>query len=143
MPKIDLSQFDSIEPPKIPQYIVNATLSGNLSLNDKLKNEISCSEIGIRVNKDGSMILIEPNKKDGYKILKSGSIRAETVTRELTKRGVSIPASYKLEWDNEINMWIGTIISRKQPNLSVNKKPNIVKQNMNKPRTTGLKEMIS
>lgn len=139
METIDLSQFTLIAPsPKLSLLAININASGNVNLSGKLKHKISSPTVGLHVFNDGTKILLDPKERESFNILKSGSIRAEEFTRELVSRGIILPARYTTEWNEEVQMWLGTLVKSIKPQ----KVAPIIKSNLKKPRTTGLKDML-
>lgn len=136
---IDLSQFEEIIPlPKPSQLAINITASGYVNLNERLRNKMQLTEVGLRVNKDGTQIILNPKTDNPFKVLKSGSIKAIECTRKLANKGVTLPARYDAEWNEDIHMWVGSLIKPKKASKTV---PNN-KSKLTKPRTTGLNDMI-
>lgn len=109
-----------------------------MNLNGKLKQRIASPTVGLHVFNDGTKILLDPKEKESFNILKSGSIRAEEFTRELVSRGIILPARYTTEWNEEVQMWLGTLVK----SIKSQKVEPIIKSNLRKPRTTGLKDML-
>lgn len=137
---IDVSQFEEIIPsPKPSQLAINITTSGFVNLNEKLRNKMQLSEVGLSVNKDGTQIILNPQTNNPFKVLKSGSIKATECTRRLASKGVILPARYEAEWDEDAQIWIGKLIKSKK----FLKSTPINKSKLSKPRTTGLKDMVS
>lgn len=137
---IDLSQFEEIIPsPKPSQFAINITAAGFVNLNEKIKNKMQLSEVGLYVNKDGTQIVLNPETNNTFRILKSGSIKALECTRELTSKGITLPARYEAKYDEDTQMWIGSIIKPKRTSKPIS----INKTKLTKPRATGLKDMMS
>ena len=107
MDKVNLSNFDLVLPPqnRVDAFTINISPSGYVNLNGKLMLNIKSSKIVLRVNQNGKQILLAEQEELCFRLPKSGSIKAIDFTRDLVKRGISLPARYSVAWNEEIKMW--------------------------------------
>lgn len=112
--KIDVGLFVTIlpDPTRQNRLVMQANASGHVSLSKNLRTQIQWDKVLFLTNAGGDVILLKKHTDEAayYRIPNSNSISALPFTRELVKRGIPLPASYKMSWNHEIGMWVGTLI---------------------------------
>lgn len=92
---------------------------------------------GLWMSKDGTKIILDPQVNEPFKIFNNGSIEAVDFTRELARKGITLPARYEVKLDEDDQKWLGILIKPKKTSKAAS-----ITKNIKKPRTTGLVDMI-
>lgn len=142
MTVINLEEFRLVTPKLDRLYSLSVSVmrDGRIHLNGKFMEKISSSYIFLRVNNDGTQILIEPLKEklnDALGLPKSGDIRVTELNKDLEALGLRPPIYYAVTWNDEVGMWHGIYCPDKTPPAVNNKQ-----KKLNQPRKNGLKDMI-
>ncbi len=100
-------------------YAVTICSTEQMNINAKLLEQLPpYFEIG--VSADGHTLCFR-EKENGYKRLKSGSVKDARPIRYILDQGVHLPARYTVT--EQSGVWIGTLDKQKQPALNITKPP--------------------
>ncbi len=114
MSEINLDAFRWFVPkPQNPLVITIPNLE-RISFNSKLLEKLP-SYITIGISSDGHQLAI-CEKEDGYKLLKSGSIKNKELVKEIATLGVRLPAKYAVTIKD--NGWLATLETQGTPPVS-------------------------
>lgn len=130
MTKINQEEFTWFLPTPKSDMAINIPNPNLLNLNNKLLDEMP-AYIMLGISSDGTKIFIKDHGEDGFKVIKSGTIKAHDVISALTKSGVHLPARYIVT--NTDGGWIATLA------LPISPKTN---KTVSKPREQNLSSLI-
>ncbi|NCC67032.1 MAG: hypothetical protein EOM14_02390 [Clostridia bacterium] len=108
MVKINQEEFTWFLPSPKSDLSINIPNSNRLNLNNKLVDKMP-AYITLGISLDGTKIFIKEHGEDGFKVIKSGSIKAHEFISALTKCGVHLPARYIVTKTD--GGWIATLTS--------------------------------
>ena len=118
--------------PKNAECVITIPNDYSFNINQKLLNKIP-KNITIGISLDGKTLKIKDDTK-GFKIPKSGSMKAFTFIAAIKGRGIKLPARYLVKQNDD------QIIASFVPPITY---PPLQKKTPLKPRTTGLKDMLT
>ena len=136
IPTENSGRFPEIEwflprPQKV-EYAINIPNDNCFNLNAKLRVQMP-EQITLGVGANGKTLWIKEKAEEGYKIPKSGVIKASNLIDAIKIRGISLPARYLTE--REGDCWVATLVPSVSPLPLPKKTPK-------KPRINGLKTML-
>lgn len=113
---ISLSDFVELKcrPRAYDSLIVTITDTGSLCLNGKLREKLQDTDGYVKVRifntEDLKFIAIRNGSEDEeFKFPKNEVIKYPELLGELKGKGFLIPAKYIVEWNENLNMWVGKL----------------------------------
>lgn len=89
---------------------------GCIRISSAVGREITTDGIELRINKVGTILAIRAVSREGLKIhhpnghgSKAILAKCKAAARHLEECGISLPARYELEWDDELKVWVGRL----------------------------------
>ncbi|GGF67032.1 hypothetical protein GCM10010912_10000 [Paenibacillus albidus] len=129
----DIHQFEWFLPsPPKPFFSIIVSNEKGFCLNSKL-NEVIPKQLTIGISADGRSIGLLAIAEKGYQVLKNGKIKDPELVGLFETRGISLPASYRVEKIEEY--WYAKLVPSKPEPLASRKTPK-------NPRKNGLRDML-
>lgn len=143
MSVINFEEFRLVAPKenRLHSLSLSVMWDGRIHLNGKLLEKIGSPYIFLRVNSDGTQILIEPlgeKQNQALSVPKSGDIRVTELHKDLEALGLRFPVYYTVTWDENFNIWHGIYNPDKTLPTTKNKQ-----KKLSQPRKNGLKDMLA
>ena len=115
---LDISLEDFVElkcrPKAYDSLIITITDTGSLCMNGKLREKLKDTDgyVKVRIFKTEDLKLIAIRNEfedEEFKFPKNGVIKYPELLEELKFKGFLIPAKYVVEWNDNLNMWVGKL----------------------------------
>lgn len=119
-------------PPRKPELAITIPNDKCFNLNQNLFRQMP-KQIAVGISADGKTICLKENPGTGLQIPKSGTINSYHLVAFIKKRGIKLPARYKVEQKED--HWLATLNS---PVL-----PTPPKNTPKSPRKRGLRTMMN
>lgn len=128
MSSINFAEFTWFSPTPKTMLSISIPNENSFNLNPKLMEQMP-SYIDIGASSDGHTLCIREKPDIGYKLPKSGSVKAKELIRFLVEAEVRLPAKYIVT--NEGNCWKAVLVNPSSPIPTVNTKKPPRKKRMN------------
>lgn len=128
MSSIHFAEFTWFSPTPKTTLSISIPNENSFNLNPKLMEQMP-SYIEIGVSSDGRVLGIREKPDTGYKLPKSGSVKAKELICFLVSAGVRLPAKYIVT--NEGDCWKAVLVKPSSPIPTVNTKKPPRKKRMN------------
>ena len=88
---------------------------GGIRISHDVCQQIQSECIEFRMNIAGTIVAFRPIESGGLKLRPGRASQASCTTcraakRHLEERGITIPARYELEWNDELQVWVGRLL---------------------------------
>lgn len=113
--KIDLSEMNLLEMPERGnrRKEVRVNEKGEIMLSAYLRQKIFDKEerhfIKYYYTDDYRTIALQASDDEGLKFPKSGKLKYQAYANKLEVLGYKLPVKYRVEWNEEIQAWVGTL----------------------------------
>lgn len=87
---------------------------GKIHFGTRVSREIEGDRLRLLINKAGTIIVLESVEKGGnllrrYKTT-GAQLNCSNAAKHLKRVGIKLPATYRLEWDEHMEMWVGRLV---------------------------------
>ena len=119
--KIDFSECERIyQPKRLSCCAINVNTRGHISLNERLIEKLGehVRAFFLWLYKEGEVIILKQGEGADYHFPKNGSKKDLEFSRRLTALGVSLPARYEVEWNQDADAWVGVLTNTGVPDVA-------------------------